>query len=898
MIINRRTSFTNLEYPNPFEDPEWATWAAIPNKTLAASVTSGQSIAYKIPDGAGGWYALRVVPNGVDANSKRCASWGYTYLHEGSVVYLWCNNGSTPAVNRKSLGANGSGGALGGAAGIICGFKETSDIGDENYGVYSTHAPHRVVAATQTFRKWKITFSDDRETERWTRGTQNWDATNSATAAIYCLIDGKPCLSFEDPSSIMGATGATVVSDGQETFDGIYLGTVPMEFYSSGFSVASGLVVGQSGSANGTGGGALGSSQTAVGSALTFGEAPSDNSNGGIAFFDFTRDVFETNQRKELSDSEDYGAYLYKVIEDNHDYTEPYAQKFTAPASLTDCTFTFYVNGVEYEFPSVWPDANKQTANTGDYVTYITGVHIGDTLTVTARYADGKSAGGIYEISMHSLVYGIFLGRYEFLWKETGDYSILLPQGSYQIYMRGAGGAGGTNGTAGNTGAGGTGGAGGRGDLFMTTFSVESDTTLDLHVGAAGLTKANGGNGGTGGTGNGYGGNGGNGGGGGMPTYAIAGSLILYANGGGGGGGAGGGGTNRQARYNGGAGSGAGGGYYRFSTEQSSGYTSLTSRTVYLKITSPDGNNLYITEVNPNESNIIATINVGTTLTENQVILNDGAYLYIQSIDLTTGSFVVAGYTDILGHWDYIPGTITGALTYNSGDILYVSVAGKNGLNGNGGHNGNAGTAGNTTDFPMIYSGKGGEGSDWESRGSKSNGANGGGASGGSGGGTNWNTDYSAGGTGGGGAGGSLDAGGGSTGSGWNLGTDAYNFHTTPTKSTNYLGEEVSSGWGIGGTTNMNGSDGWIYLVRCEDVTKYLDMGLVMTYQPTIIEDAGEIDSAIANIEDAGQILGVIDVEEDAGVLLIPVDGTPWVLGNITDEVTEIENCGNIIGEM
>ena len=58
MIINRRTSFTNLEYPNPFEDPEWTTWASIPNKEVVATATAGQSIAYKVPDGASGWYAM------------------------------------------------------------------------------------------------------------------------------------------------------------------------------------------------------------------------------------------------------------------------------------------------------------------------------------------------------------------------------------------------------------------------------------------------------------------------------------------------------------------------------------------------------------------------------------------------------------------------------------------------------------------------------------------------------------------------------------------------------------------------------------------------------------------------------------------------------------------------
>lgn len=704
MIINRRTSFTNLEYPNPFEDPAWTTFDVAPNKTLVASTTPGTATvgtgSYRVPDGASGWYVFRVVPDGVDASNRYVGSWGYTYLHEGSVAYFWCNAGST-GIGRKDLGANGSNGAVGGAAGIVCGFKQSDGTGANNYGVYSTAKPHMVASGNKTFTRWQITFADGRTIYRYTLGTEQWDATVSATAATYINIDGKPCFSFEDPAETFGATGASVVRVGTEVFDGIYIGTVPTFGFDNhtAFSIVSGLIVGQSGNANGAGAGALGSSVTLAGPTLEFGAATNDNSNGGIAFFDFSRSVFLSNQNREFFNTTTPGVYLYKTVEDGHDYTEPYAQIFTADEALSDATFEFYVNEVRYEFPSDWPDADKQIAFTGEYKTYIQNVHIGDILRVVATYANGRSAGGIYRITMHSIVYGLRLDRMEFLWTSGGDYQLWLVPGTYTVKLHGAGGGGGAN-------SGRAGGAGAPGKIALERFVLTEDTLVNIHVGNAGLARDNGGNGGARGVSGGWGGSymSGGGGGGGEPSYITYTDQnnteqALYALGGGGGGG--GGATTPGGRYASGGAGGGGGGYYRFDT---------TTNTI-------------------------------------------------------------------------------------------VSVPGKDGAYGAAGRsyaNGAAGINGNTTDFAGLRSGAGGTG--WRTYGGAA--ASGGGASGG-GGGEGGNDSSGFGGAGGGGAGGDDVAGG---------GVGATNHYTTPLATENYLGVEVTSGWGTGGSPGMNGYDGWIYL--------------------------------------------------------------------------------------
>ncbi len=465
MIINRRTSFTDLEYPNPFEDPAWSSWDAIPNKTQVAQAAAGQKITYVVPDGAEGWYAMRVVPDGLDRIGKRYGAWGYAYLHEGSSVELWCNNGST-GPGRKSLGADGV--AIGGAAGVLCGFKKIETISSANYGTYPTANPIKVVNTETTFTPWIITFSNGKKITRYTLGTEDWDATSSKNSALFILIDGKPCLSFENPASIMSATGATREKGVAETFDGVYLGTVPVEMNKSIFTAAAGLVCGQSATDNNGGGGALGSSATREGPTGAFGSNPDQtDGHGGSAFFDFTRNLAESNVRRFADTTTaipSSGAWLYKTTEEGHDYSQPYGQIFTAPDTQVDATFEFFINGTQYQFPSTWVDANKQYAGM-PYQTFLQGVHIGDIVQITASYADGTSRNSVYLISMHDIVYGLTLKSSNYYFYQAGEYPIALIPGYYEIEAVGAGGAGGGGGARSpgdyNSGAGGGGGSSG-----------------------------------------------------------------------------------------------------------------------------------------------------------------------------------------------------------------------------------------------------------------------------------------------------------------------------------------------------------------------------------------------------------------------------------------------------
>jgi hypothetical protein len=44
--------------------------------------------------------------------------------------------------------------------------------------------------------------------------------------------------------------------------------------------------------------------------------------------------------------------------------------------------------------------------------------------------------------------------------------------------------------------------------------------------------------------------------------------------------------------------------------------------------------------------------------------------------------------------------------------------------------------------------------------------------------------------------------------------TNAYNVHTAPTSTTDYNGIKQTASWGVGGTTNTNGTDGWVFIER------------------------------------------------------------------------------------
>lgn len=158
----------------------------------------------------------------------------------------------------------------------------------------------------------------------------------------------------------------------------------------------------------------------------------------------------------------------------------------------------------------------------------------------------------------------MMINKYERFFTAAGTQTLTLSPGRYLFVMRGGGGGGGENGSNGRWGAGGAGGAGGMGEIQTETILITEPTSVELYVGAGGLTYANGGNGGAGGSAGFTGGAGGRGGGGGMPSYIVINNEYYVANGGGGGGGGGGGSTTSRERYAYGAGGGGGGGYYRF----------------------------------------------------------------------------------------------------------------------------------------------------------------------------------------------------------------------------------------------------------------------------------------------------------------------------------------------
>lgn len=898
MIINRRTLFTDLEYPNPFEDPGWTDWSDFSSDaTLVATANPGQKISYKVPDGASGWYVMKVVPY---TTATRNGDWQYTYLHEGSVVELWCNDAAS-VTGRKSLGADGSDG-IGGAAGAVVGFKKMNTIGDCNYGYYKTAEPIQAVTGDMIYRKWFIEFADGRKTVRYTRGTANWDATVSANSAIYIEIDGKPCYSFEDAASIMAAPGVTITEDSQTyTFDGIYLGTVPIEVNNIEFSASAGLIMGSCNtfSSEGSGGGALGSSRSLVGPLDTFGRAPSSWLAGGVAYFDFTRRIaygLITSPLSHIftSDSEPAGVTLYKVTLPGHDTTQPYAQMFTAPASNYDCHFEFKINGTPYIFPSSWgPDADDQAANSGEYITYIQGVHIGDELTVEASYSDGTIVEGFYIITMHSLVYGLVLSSGRHLFYTPEEHTARIGAGDWYIIGSGGGGQGGYNGTSGAHSAGGNGGAGGNGTLRSTKITLLEPTTLDVYVGlGGGIPDLTSNNGGLGGNAVSAGGAGGAGGSGALPSYVKIGNTYVFWAEGGGGGGGGGGGT-EHGRYAGGGSGGGGGGYFRI---DSLDYETSRDIPIYFHINYLDYDNCWFDE-NPTGAQYNAnttTVLEGTAVSIGQQVYVDGQNsITVADIegDSITFRMYTPNYTKFYTAQNAIIASTSGgnpwSVIYGQRGALGKTSSGSNNFNG---------VQGNIIDFPTLRSGDGGEGFLV----GHGTGAYGGGASGAGGGGGQDNVDGSWAGAGGGGAGGSDTAGGGQGGYGSRTpyAQDGSHHFTTPIPVLNYLGQATTSGWGIGGASGgYTGSTGWIYIVKAAIISEIEDMGGVMSYEPSETNDAGVVTGLVAQTRDAGAITGTVDDTNDAGPVAYVPTPTVWNLGSITDAVTTIKHCGTITQE-
>ena len=194
-----------------------------------------------------------------------------------------------------------------------------------------------------------------------------------------------------------------------------------------------------------------------------------------------------------------------------------------------------------------------------------------------------------------------------------------------------------------------------------------------------------------------------------------------------------------------------------------------------------------------------------------------------------------------------------GYYRFSAGAI--IAVDGKTGGNQTTDY-GQAGTDGNTTDFPTIASGRGATGTSDSYRIAGGAGASGGGASGASGGGwASYSSGGSFGGGGGGAAGGSLDAGGGGAGAGGvdTLAQPGSNAHTIPTASVDYLGNVVTSGWGVGGTTDTDGADGWVYITR--------------TGPAITIDNQGLLSDETITDEDNGSLTDAEIITENNGVL-------------------------------
>ena len=246
-----------------------------------------------------------------------------------------------------------------------------------------------------------------------------------------------------------------------------------------------------------------------------------------------------------------------------------------------------------------------------------------------------------------------------------------------------------------------------------------------------------------------------------------------------------------------------------------------------------------------------------------------------------------------------------GGLYYIDDTAQITNIPGKTGgagLNGNISAAGAAGIEGNTGMFgDTIFSGRGGTAGHSGNYYGQNGGAGktGGGASGGSGATYEGHGSTSTGG-GGGGAGGDLDAGGGQRGVGGYLdnSTDAYNTHTEPTPSTNYLGQTSNLGMGgTGGTSDQpptNGYNGWVYIYKFEPTTSINNLGPVLVTTTSNIVDDGNVSDTATTMVDNGEITGTVSESIDDGSIFVSPELTIQNLGSVTDPVTLTINNGGI----
>lgn len=196
----------------------------------------------------------------------------------------------------------------------------------------------------------------------------------------------------------------------------------------------------------------------------------------------------------------------------------------------------------------------------------------------------------------------------------------------------------------------------------------------------------------------------------------------------------------------------------------------------------------------------------------------------------------------------------------NGQEISYPGKAG-----GNGGvfpSGGQSGTTGYNIIFTSdsVFSGASSSGSD-----SSQSGAYGKlycGASGAGGGAAN-NKGSTWAGAGGGGAPGSPDAGGGGGGgptvSGEGItpvyyySRNAANHYTTPISTTDYMGNTVTTGWGIGGDPNANGAPGWVYIKQLRGKIDTFDQGQIID-EPIETSDLGILSDQEIRTQDNGEL--------------------------------------------
>ena len=407
---------------------------------------------------------------------------------------------------------------------------------------------------------------------------------------------------------------------------------------------------------------------------------------------------------------------------------------------------------------------------------------------------------------------------------EAGLENVVLRYGHWFIAMNGGAGAGGGRGSGGN------GGAGGYGQFTTSRFDLDTTTRAQICIGEAGKTRTNGGNGGEGHP---TFHNAGHGGGGGLPTYLT---------------------------------------YYQYQPLYNWGSEDIYTRTNEVKLTSiVYGKN---GEVNTNWSieniedienstykNVTFKYITGDTLTissQDATVINSANlpfYIYSNG----GGGGGGGGGTGAGGRYNGGGGGAGGGgyfrFDYDNLNLI-TNVPGKNG--GTGGstykHSARApgsGVQGNIIDFPNLKSGGGNGGSGQGG----SAGASGGGASGGGGGGGH-NSGGAWSGAGGGGAGGDLDAGGGTG------GPSATNPHIIPTsivmRNFKYgIPENLGQGGAGSSTANTEGEEGnngWVYLLRYEDIDSITDCQFITDADVNTIMDLGILGQDITQQQNMGHI--------------------------------------------